>query len=198
MERYSVNLSPEINGVYDSILYLCDAPVFIWSAIGPRMLKTNENADRFFLHYPMIPGSTEIDIDRAIPGWHTIPNRKNNSVWLDFRDLDHNVKNLQVRNTLLDPDRNIWATTLIGAVSRDNEKKIGSGQFFRSVETLWNKMTESSAAFRSRQSEFSTLIMTELELTAFTFFPSEIYEEFDLYSTLKEPGQENTDITMMP
>ena len=190
MERYPVNISPDVSGVYDSILYLCDAPVFIWSAIGPRMLKTNENADRFFLQYPTIPGSTEIDIDRAIPGWHTIPNRKNNSVWLDFRDLEHNVKNLQVRNTLLDPDRNIWATTLISNISRDNEKKTGSSLFFRSIETMWNEMIESSSAFRAKQSEFSTLIMNELDLTAFTFFPSEVFEEFDLYAALKEPGQE--------
>ena len=51
-------------------------------------------------------------------------------------------------------------------------------------------MIESSSAFRAKQSEFSTLVMNELELTAFTFFPSEVFEEFDLYDALKEPGQE--------
>ena len=190
MERYSVNTLPDISGVYDSILYLCDAPVFIWSAIGPKMLKANENADRFFLQYPTIPGTLEIDIDKAIPGWHTIPSKRNNSVWLDFRDVNHNVRNIQVRNTLLDPDRNIWATTMVGGVHAEHEKKAGSGLFFRSLETMWSSMTESSAAFREKQAEFTSLILDELELTAFTFFPSEIFQDFDLYSTLTEQGRE--------
>ena len=190
MERYSANNTSDISGVFDGILYLCDAPVFIWSAIGPRMLRTNENADRFFLQYPTVPGTGEVDIDKSIPHWHTIPNKKNNSVWLDFRDLQNHVKNYQVRNTLLDPDRNIWATTLIGSVSSDQDKKIGSGLFYKSLETLWSSMTENSAVFRSKLPDLYSLILNELGLTSFLFHPSEIFEDFDLYSALIEPVKE--------
>ena len=190
MERYSVNSSADCSGVYDSILYLCDAPVFIWSAIGPRMLKTNENAARFFLQYPTVPGTSEIDIDRAIPHWHTIPNKKNNSVWLDFRDLQNNVQNYQVRNTLLDPDRNIWATTLICDMSVNREKKAGSGFFFKSLESLWGSMMENSTVFRNKLADLYSLIMNEFGLTSFLFHPSEIFEEFDLFSAMNEPVRE--------
>ena len=190
MERYSVNSPADLSGVYDSILYLCDAPVFIWSAIGPRMLRTNENAARFFLHYPMVPGTTEVDIDRAIPHWHTIPNKKNNTVWLDFRDLQNNVQNFQVRNTLLDPDNNIWATTLIDDMSVTREKKAGSGFFFKSLESLWSSMLENSAVFRSKLSDLYTLIINEFGLSSFLFHPSEIFEEFDLFSAMNEPVRE--------
>lgn len=190
MERYTDSIQPDVNGVYDSILYLCDAPVFIWSAIGPKMLKTNENAARFFLQYPTEPETEAVDIDKAIPHWHTIPNKKNNSVWLDFRDLNNNIKNYQVRNTLLDSDRNIWATTLIGGMPADREQKTGSGLFFKSLETLWGSMTENNAVFRNRLSDLYTLVMNELKLTSFMFCPSEIFEEFDLYSSLEEPVAE--------
>ena len=92
MERYSVNTPSDISGVYDSILYVCNSPAFIWSAVGPHMIRTNESAARFFLRYPTIPETGEVDIDRSIPGWHTIPNKKNNSVWLDFCDLEADAK----------------------------------------------------------------------------------------------------------
>ncbi len=190
MERYPVTAATDIDSVYESILYLCDAPVFIWSAIGPRMLKTNENASRFFLSYPVIPESSEVDIDKAIPHWHTIPNKKNNSVWLDFKDLQNNTKNYQVRNTLLDSDRNIWATTIIGDSSVSKEKKSGSGYFYKSLEALWGNMTENSSVFRNKLSELYSMIMNEFGLTSFLFHPSDIFVEFDLYSTLTEPVRE--------
>lgn len=194
MERFSLNASSDISSVYDSILYLCDAPVFIWSAIGPRMLQTNDNAARFFLQYPVDPETSEVDIDKAIPHWHTIPNKKNNSVWLDFRDLQNKIKNYQVRNTLLDPDRNIWATTIIDGIHADKEKKSGSSVFFRSLESLWSSMLESSSAFRAGLPDLSSLIMNELELTSFIFYPSEIFEKFDLYGTLLGPARERYDV----
>lgn len=190
MERYPINAAADIDSVYDSILYLCDAPVFIWSAIGPHMIKTNENASRFFLSYPVISGSSEIDIDKAIPHWHTIPNKKNNSVWLDFKDQQNNTRNYQVRNTLLDPDRNIWATTIIGDSSVSQERKTGSGYFYKSLETLWGNMTENSSVFRNKLSELYSMIMNEFGLTSFLFHPSEIFEEFDLYSALNESVRE--------
>lgn len=190
MERYIADISSEISSVYDSILYVSSGPTFIWSAIGPHMIRTNDSAARFFLHYPTVAESTEVDIDRSIPGWHTIPNRKNNSVWLDFHDLHNNVKNYQVRNTLLDPDRNIWATSLIGNLNSENEKKGGSGVFFRSLESLWAAMMENSAVFRSKLSDLTSLIISELELTAFTFFPSSVFEPFDLYPAMMEPVRE--------
>ncbi|MBQ6343637.1 MAG: PAS domain-containing sensor histidine kinase [Anaerolineaceae bacterium] len=154
------------------------------------MLKTNENASRFFLSYPVIPESSEVDIDKAIPHWHTIPNKKNNSVWLDFKDLQNNTKNYQVRNTLLDSDRNIWATTIIGDSSVSKEKKSGSGYFYKSLEALWGNMTENSSVFRNKLSELYSMIMNEFGLTSFLFHPSDIFVEFDLYSTLTEPVRE--------
>ena len=186
MELYPVNAPSDISGVYDSILYVCSAPTFIWSAVGPLMIKKNESAARFFLHYPTVPETAEVDIDRSIPDWHTIPNKKNNSVWLDFRDLENNVKNYQVRNTLLDPDRNIWATTLIGNLTADKEKKAGSSVFFRSLEGLWSAMMENSSVFRSKAGDLSALVMKELGLTAFTFYPSSVFEPFDLYPSMME------------
>ena len=190
MERYPVSDLTDIGAVYDSILYLCEAPVFIWSAVGPKMLKTNDNAARFFLRYPTVPNSSEIDIDKAIPGWHTIPNKKYNSVWLDFRDINNKVSNYQVRNTLLDPDRNIWATTLVNVMSPDGEKKSGSGLFFRNLETTWNKLTENNAGLRGNLSDLTSLIINELGLTSFIFYPSEAFQEFDVYSVLMEPVRE--------
>ena len=190
MERYSVNTPSDISGVYDSILYVSNSPAFIWSAVGPHMIRTNDSAARFFLRYPTIPETGEVDIDRSIPGWHTIPNKKNNSVWLDFCDLENNVKNFQVRNTLLDPDRNIWATSLISSLAPDNEKKAASSVFFRSLEVMWGEMLENSAVFRSKLPDLTSLIMNELSLTAFTFYPSEIFASFDLYPCLAEAVRE--------
>ena len=190
MERYPVNTPSDINGVYDSILYVCEAPAFIWSAVGPRMIRKNDSAVRFFLRYPTIPETGEVDIDRSIPGWHTIPSKKNNSVWLDFHDLQNNIKSYQVRNTLLDSDRNIWVTSMIGSLTGDKEKKSGSSVFYRSLETLWGTMSENSVNFREKSADLTSLVMNELGLTAFTFYPSDIFEPFDLYPVLLEPVRE--------
>ena len=190
MFRSVVNPAEDVLRIYESVLYLCDSPAFIWSAQGPRVLKTNENAARLFLHYPCLPNSSELDIDKAIPGWRNIPERKNNSIWLDFKDLENKIKTFQVRNSCLDEDQNIWATTLIDGFSGYSEKKAGSGVFFRTLELLWNQMTESSSAFRDKLPELTSLIISELDLTAFTFCPSESFEEFDLYPCMLEPIRE--------
>ena len=132
MSRSAVNPTEDALSIYESVLYLCDSPAFIWSARGPRILKTNENAARLFLHYPSHAGTSELDIDKAIPGWRNIPEKSNNSIWLDFKDNENKVKTFQVRNSCLDREHNIWATTLVSGFSSNNEKKAGSAVFFRS------------------------------------------------------------------
>ena len=92
MNFISANTLEMKDGVYDTILYLCDSPAFIWNADGPRVLKKNENAARFFLRYPCLENTSEIDINKAIPDWRNIPNKKNNSVWLKFVDNERSAK----------------------------------------------------------------------------------------------------------
>ena len=104
--------------------------------------------------------------------------------------MENNVKNYQVRNTLLDPDRNIWATSLISSLGADNEKKAASSVFFRSLEVMWSEMLENSVVFRSKLPDLTSLIMNELSLTAFTFYPSESFASFDLYPCLAEAVRE--------
>lgn len=182
-----MNQPEDVNSIYDTILYLCDTPAFIWTARGPRMLRTNETASRFFTHYPSHPNTTEVDINKAIPGWRDIPEKKNNSIWLDFCDVQDKVTSYQVRNSCIDPENNIWATSLIDGSSGDNDKRSGSAVFFRGLENLWTSISETGPAFREQLSELSTLVLNELNLTAFAFYPSEIFEQFDLYPVLMEP-----------
>ncbi len=190
MIRPAVDHTQDIDIAYDTILYLSDAPAFIWTAQGPRVLRANENAARLFLRYPMLPDSSGPDLDRAVPGWKDIPSRRNNSIWLDFRDSRNQVKTFQARNSCLDPDRNIWATVLIGGFSENNEKKAGSAPFFRTLELLWHEMSESSLGFRNKLTEVTSLIIKELGLSSFTFCPSDIFEEFDIYPYMIEPVNE--------
>ncbi len=163
------------------------------------MLRMNENAARFFLHYPTLGDTAEVDINKAIPGWRNIPEKKNNSIWLDFSDLKNTVKTFQVRNSCLDPEKNIWVTELIENFSSNQEKKAGSALFFRSLESLWREMSESSSVFQQKYSDLTSLVINELGLTSFTFCPSGIYEGFDLYPALIEPVREkyglNNDVT---
>ena len=147
-------------------------------------MGVNENAARFFLHYPVISGTTEIDLNRAIPDWRNIPNRKNNSIWLKFVDNAGQVKTLQVRNSCLDPDENIWSTVLVDGFAVPGEQKSSSSDFYFSLDKLWTAMSGSNNEFLKLQSDLSSLIIGELGLTDFVFLPSEIFEEFDLYSIL--------------
>lgn len=185
-----MNTLEDNNGVYDTILYLCESPAFVWSAREPRMLRTNDNAARFFLHYPTDPETSSVDINKAIPFWRNIPEKSNNSIWLDFKDTQNRIVTYQVRNSCLDPERSIWATTLLDAFSPASEKKAGSATFFRSLETLWTELTESSAAYHEKLASLTSLIINELGLIAFTFCPSELFQKFDIYSYMTEPVTE--------
>ena len=51
-------------------------------------------------------------------------------------------------------------------------------------------MLENSAVFRNKLSDLYTLIINEFGLSSFLFHPSEIFEEFDLFSALSEPIKE--------
>ncbi len=179
-----VNAYDNNNGVYDTILYLCSSPAFIWSAKGPRIIGVNENAARFFLHYPVLADSSEVDINRAIPDWRNIPNRKNNSIWLKFVDNANQARTLQVRNSCLDPDENIWSTVLVDAFAEPGEQKSSSSDFYFSLDKLWSAMSDNNNEFNKLQTELSALIIGELGLTDFVFLPSEVFEEFDLYTIL--------------
>ena len=148
------------------------------------MLGVNENAARFFLHYPVLANTSEVDIDRAIPDWRNIPNRKKNSIWLKFVDNANRVKTLQVRNSCLDPDENIWSTVLVDGFFESGERKSSSSDFYFSLDKLWSAMSASSNDFQKLQSDLSALIIGELGLTDFVFLPLEIFGEFDLYSVL--------------
>ena len=148
------------------------------------MLGVNENAARFFLHYPVLANTSEVDIDRAIPDWRNIPNRKKNSIWLKFVDNANRVKTLQVRNSCLDPDENIWSTVLVDGFFESGERKSSSSDFYFSLDKLWSAMSASSNEFQKLQSDLSALIIGELGLTDFVFLPLEIFGEFDLYSVL--------------
>ena len=76
MSPVGVNIPENQDDVYDTILYLCNSPLFIWSANGPRILKTNENAARFFRNYPSLENSSEVDLKKAMPDWRIVPNKK--------------------------------------------------------------------------------------------------------------------------
>ncbi len=179
-----VNTYGNNNSVYDTILYLCSSPAFIWSAKEPRLLGVNENAARFFLHYPVIADTSEIDINKAIPDWRNIPNRKNNSIWLKFVDNSNQVKILQVRNSCLDPDENIWSTVLVDGFAGSGEQKNSSSDFYFSLDKLWSAMSDNNNEFKKLQSDLSALIIGELGLTDFVFLPSEVFEEFDLFTIM--------------
>ena len=91
MSPVGVNIPDDQDDVYDTILYLSDSPLFIWSANGPRILRTNENAARFFRHYPSLENSSDVDLKKAMPDWRIIPNKKNNSTWMKFVDEEKKV-----------------------------------------------------------------------------------------------------------
>ncbi len=184
MSPFGANISENQDDVYDTILYLCNSPLFIWSANGPRILRTNDNAARFFRNYPSIENSTEVDLKKAMPDWRIVPNKKNNSTWMKFVDNEKSVKTLQVRNSCLDPEKNIWATVLIDNFSDRREMKTGSSFFFRQLEKLWSEMLESSSSFQNHLTELYSLVIGELGLTGFVFIPAESFDAFDLYPVL--------------
>ena len=184
MSPVGVNIPENQDDVYDTILYLCNSPLFIWSANGPRILKTNENAARFFRNYPSLENSSEVDLKKAMPDWRIVPNKKNNSTWMKFVDNEKSVKTLQVRNSCLDPEKNIWATVLVDSFSDQREMKTGSSVFFQQLEKLWAEMLESSSAFQNHLAELNSLVIGELGLTGFVFIPAESFEAFDLYPVL--------------
>ena len=192
MDFVLANITGNNDDVYDSILYLCSSPAFIWSSNGPRILKKNDNAARFFLHYPTIENTSETDLRRAMPDWRIIPGKKNNSVWMRFVDSDNTVRNIQVRNSCLDPENGIWATSLIDCFSEPGEQKSGSSVFFHQMEKLWAAMSENTAAFQSHQSELNSLIVGELGLTGFVFVPEQSFEDFDLYEVLLNVAYEKS------
>ena len=179
-------------GICESILYLCESPAFIWSADGPRVLLKNDSAARFFRDYPYLPDSSDIDINKAIPDWRNIPDKRNNSVWLRFVDAQKHEKRMQVRNSCLDPEQNIWATALIDNSFRPQRTGSGFPAFFGRLEELWTSMTQSVQTFQRHQTDLYTLVISELGLKGFLFVPAESFKQYDFYPVMMSAvGEKN-------
>ena len=182
--------------LFRSLLYSCTAPAFIWTANGPEVLMMNDNASRLFARCSSKNG-TEVDLDSALPGWRDIPEKLNHSIWMNFKFNDGTVQAYQVRNSCLDEDENIWATVLLTGCADAREREIGGASFFGQLETLWTEMGESAGAWREKLPDLTSLIINELGLTGFTFCPSDIFKEFELWQALITPVLEKYDEAML-
>ncbi len=181
---------------FRSLLYSCVAPAFIWTGNGPEVLMMNDNAARLFARCPLKNG-TEVDLDAAVPGWRDIPAKHNHSVWMNFKFVDGSLQAYQVRNSCLDEDANIWVTVLLNGGVDARARTVGSPTFFSRLEALWHEMCESSDAWREKLPDLTSLIINELGLTAFTYCPSEIFKQFDLWQALITPVNEKYDAAML-
>ncbi len=167
--------------LYDSFLYSCPEPAFIWSIENHNIILKNNLATRLFQEN----GNNDIhDINQVISNWNEIPEEKNHIFWFKCKDSSGNDSLIQARNSYLNQDKSIVLSVLL---TKDSSQAFQNNQ----ILDLTSKVIESSSTVFCSQTDFlegyqnfENMIQNGLHLDEICFLPDNYLENFDIFEFL--------------
>lgn len=183
--------------VYAPLLYACMTPSFVWREDRAAPLAMNPPAERLFRSCPLTADGYGPDLDRIIPGRFNMPDRNCHSLWLEFFDSQGVGVLKQVRNILLDSDERIRLTVLTDGNGAENDSEL-SPLFFEKLDLCLDTLMSSPENPGELISSLEQMITEALHLTDFGFFPSSLWQEYDIYGVIRDHLAEktNTDVIL--
>ncbi len=172
----------QLKKVYETFLYSCTTPAFIWTINGPKVICSNDQADRLFELFTS-SGSPD-DFGKLVRNWKDISVANHHTMWFEFVCQDESVKLIQVRNSYLNEEKSILASVVVSS-NWSSENIIN-----QPLNVITRILGSASIVFCSRTDflegfeNLMDLVEIESGLSEIGFLPAECFTRFDLYDML--------------
>ena len=176
--------------VYETFLYSCTTPAFIWTINGPRVLYSNDQADRLF---ELFTSSESPDVfGKLVRNWKDISVADHHTMWFEFTGQDGTIKLIQVRNSYLDEEKNILASVVVssnwGSENSINQPLNVVTRILGSASVVFCSRTDFMEGFEN----LMDLVEIESGISEIGFFPAECFARFDLYDMLNRISEQKS------
>ncbi len=182
MQNITDESTLQISKVYETFLFSCTTPAFIWSVDGPFLLRANEQAEKMFEIFSP-PGQTP-RLDLLIRNWKDVPPAEYHTMWFEFVSRNGEPTLIQVRNSYLNPEKTILASVVV------NPTWHGKNNTQLPLEAVSRILGAASVVFCSRTDflegfeNLMDLIEIESGVSEIGFYPGGCFSRFDLQDML--------------